>query len=140
MSAMQVKVRQSGCKLVDLTENEMFWKVHWSWQSGPRAAISDDSALETPMPTGRKDPYVQSLEDQNASLKKQLNGKGKGKNDFARRTGRRGGGGKAKNDQGGFHQEDGQRVPPPPAPVGDRGQSAGARAWAKRARKGTGRR
>ena len=36
--------------------------------------------------------------------------------------------------------EDGQRVPPPLAPAGDRGQSAGSRAWAKRARKGTGRR
>ena len=141
LESMQVKICQSGCTVLALTDNEMFWKHHWSWQSGPRASgISEQPTPETP-PVGRaNDSYVQSLLDQNRSFKDQnrslKDGKGQGKSHFGARRGQ-GGQRWKKEGGGGFHQEDGQRVPPPPAPGA--GASAGKRFWENRKkRKGGG--
>ena len=142
MAAMQVKVRQSNCNLADLTENEMFWKHHWSWQSGPRAPPSE-WAPETP--SGSKDPYVQSLLDRNKNLEAQLNRKGQKGNGG-------GGGGRqrgAKRNNGGNWDAEGREVPtPPPPPHGSKRErargkgkgdtSTGRNAFARRGQKGGG--
>ena len=31
ISALHVKIFQSGCTLASLTENDMVWKSHWAW-------------------------------------------------------------------------------------------------------------
>ena len=56
ISAMHVRIHQSGCTLASLTENEMFWKHHWAWHSGgsapsagpasPSAAIANERRLQ----------------------------------------------------------------------------------------------
>ena len=139
ISAIHVKVHQSGCSLGELTENEMFWKVHWCWQAGPRAP--PDWAPETPQ-TGNSS-LVQSLMDQNANLKSRLGNRGG-----------RGSGGRRRNDKGQGNGKGGDKwfnrvydesgtssstVPPPPPPNGNgrgKGLSAGQKAWNKRPRNG----
>ena len=79
ISAKQVKVRQTDCTLAELTENEMFWKHRWAWHHGVPRSVPAEWAPDTPRSSSQNEQgYIQSLHDQNQSLRDQLKNNGGG--------------------------------------------------------------
>ena len=128
---------QSGLEEHDrIDAGQVFWKHHWSWHAGPRAPPTD-YAPETPYDEAHpgESRLVQSLRDQNNSLKRML-GDETAHPGTKRPRGNRGGNRWSKGNGGGSNS--GATVPPPPPPPGQAkgngggGQSAGQRAFANR--------
>ena len=130
ISAMHVRIYQNGCSLASLTENEMFWKHHWTYhassvdgsQSGGGGGSSDAKRL-------------QSLVDRAENVIKQ-GGNNRG-NRGNRGGGQRGNRGNGKSGGGKGNDGQGKKVPTPPAPPGQGqggGKSSGRSAFNKRAR------
>ena len=144
ISAMHVRIHQSGCTLASLTENEMFWKHHWAWHSGGRVEEPSDERPNRPTEGERR---LQSSLDKAANLFRKGGG-GRGGRQGGGRGGNPNGGGRKRSwgQRGQDNSQQGarnfnQNIPQPPnggGGGGGKGQSAGQKAWNKRGRKGQG--
>ena len=122
---MHVRVHQTKCTLASLTDNEMFWKHHWTWHDGPRQLPPSGDSGSAVSPIERR---MQSTIDR---LPNQLNNQGF-VNGKKRRGGRGWQQGKGKQQyQGGGGKGQAQlntNIPPLPG----KEQSAGQKAFANR--------
>ena len=128
LAAMHIRVHQAKVSLASLTDNEMFWKHHWTWHAGARGALP----LEDAASSGASGPTAaeRRLQSQLDRLQSQVGGK--------RRRGGNGGGkrgnGKGNNNNNGGNGGNGGtfNTKIPPAPGAGGGKSAGQKAFQNR--------
>ena len=98
IAQMHIKIYQTGATLSSLVENEMFWKHHWAYHSGPGSQGGGSSQ------SSDKERRLQSLLDKaDSALKRNANGQ-------PIKRGGRNGGGKGDGGKKGFNAN----IPPPP--------------------------
>ena len=133
ISALHVKMFQTGCTLASLTENDMVWKSHWAWHGGSSSQSGGGGGGSS-----QATPRERQLQSELDRARSQLKGKGKGTR-IRRGSGGNNSGGKINNGGGAQKRSNSNfnsDVPPPPQ--GGTGKTAGAKAWAKRTKKGGG--
>ena len=140
ISAMHVRILQSGCTLASLTDAEMFWKHHWAWHTGPASSTGDSRDESSAVsPTEKR---LQSVLDR---AENQIRNSNRGGRRGGRGSWGRSGRGQKRNSNSQSQTQDGKgasqfntQIPPKPNGRGGKGQgkSAGQAAWQKRAKKG----
>ena len=136
IAAMHTKIHQSQntITLAELTENEMFWKHHWTYHS-PAAGRDSSEGPRSSGGVSEAERRLQSIADR---AKNGLQKVGRGPRRGLNRGNNKDKGGKGANKGGNGGPKKGGGAPSPPAdPRGGKGggNSTGRNAFAKRSRR-----
>ena len=129
ISAMCVRIYQSNATLAELTDNEMFWKSHWAWHTGPAPSLSTSSGSSGQNDNERR---LQSLLDKaNSQLANRGAGRRGSRGTKKRGNGNNNGGNGGSGGNGGNgNGGNGKLNKPPPPPNGKR--QGGGKPWGQK--------